>query len=186
MDNRKEKIRIIIWTALLILLLLSLLRSYVFPLDIRDPEYFRDKAFLVLIGATVVSAGFMLLSFERSKVLNLCIALSFCPIILLYFSDIKYETIDRLGFVPLTLALIAMLVKRRANKRAAEPLASATTNEADSEVSEQKGQGTSNGEKSRYSIVDKKKRIAIIALIVLQILLLLYLQFSYGFLLYIR
>ena len=173
MNKRKKRIRIIGLTALFIVSILLYLRSYVFPLGIKELQGFRDQAFLVLVGATVASAVFVLTSFERSKVLNLIVALSFCPIVLLYFSDIEYETIRRLSLVPLIVSVVIMLVKRWADKRVAVPTVLTTMNEPSLTTSGQKRQWVSD-----LRIDERKKKIIIASAITIQALILIFLYRS--------
>ena len=144
MDKRKKRIVIISLIACFILVLLYLLRVYAFPLDIKELVDLRDRAYLILVAQTVASAVLLLMSFERNKVLNLCIALSFFIIVLFYFADIKYTTISNLYFVPFTVCLVVLLIKRWVDKRTAVPTVSTTINEASSITSAPEMQETSD------------------------------------------
>ena len=173
MNKRNNRIITMGLITLFILSILLYLRSHVFPFDIKEPEGFRDQAFLVLIGATVASAVFVLTSFERSRVLNLIVALSFSPIVLLYFSSIEYEIIRRLSLIPLTVSVVVMLVKRWTDKRAAAPTVLTTINEPRPATSGQKWQWV-----SVLRMDERKKRIIVAGAIAIQALILIFLYRS--------
>jgi len=159
MDKRKKRIGIIGSAVMFVLLLLSLFYYwYVSPSDISELEVaLKNQRLFLLLILTVSIAMPLLMSFEKSKVLNLCVALSFCLIAFLFFTDITYSTVTYLYFVPPTMSLIVLLVKRWVDKRTAESTDLTTMNETSPEASEPERQKVSDGGKLVFYMGKKRE-----------------------------